>query len=216
VSVNIEIDTDTVPDSGSGFSAQLTITNHSDAGWRGEQWMIMKLPDGHIREISNGSRRVSLSAGSSASKSPQVRIPASARPGEYWLIAYAGASRDSAQAVDSVWFTKAGAGPVRPAAVSAIAGAGLQTFLGTNHPNPFNPSTTISYGLAEEGHVTLRIYTLLGQEVATIVDGVQEAGNRTVVWNGRDEYGRQVASGVYLYRMDASGYVETKRLLLLK
>jgi hypothetical protein len=83
--------------------------------------------------------------------------------------------------------------------------------LSQNFPNPFNPVTTIRYGLPRESHVTLKIYNLLGQEVATLVDGVQQKGYRSVAFGGVG-----FASGVYLYRLQADGYSSTKRLVLLK
>lgn len=85
-----------------------------------------------------------------------------------------------------------------------------------NYPNPSNPSTAIRYELSQESQVTLRIYDMLGQLVKTLVDGVEPAGNREVVWDGRNEYGSVAASGVYLYRMTAGGFTDTRRILLLK
>ena len=70
--------------------------------------------------------------------------------------------------------------------------------------------------MPESGRVLLTVYTSLGQEVRTLVDDVQEVGEYTVRWDGRDAVGRQVASGVYFYRMRAGDFSETKRMLLLK
>jgi hypothetical protein len=85
-----------------------------------------------------------------------------------------------------------------------------------NIPNPFNPETTIAYQVRESGKVQLVIYTSIGQEVRTLVDEVKEGGQYTVRWDGRDPFGRQVASGVYFYRMRADGFSDTKRMMLLK
>ena len=85
-----------------------------------------------------------------------------------------------------------------------------------NAPNPFNPETTISYQMPESGRVLLAVYSSLGQEVRTLVDDVQDVGEYTVRWDGRDAVGRQVASGVYFYRMRAGDFSETKRMMLLK
>jgi hypothetical protein len=90
------------------------------------------------------------------------------------------------------------------------------TFLGQNHPNPFNPQTTISYGLAEAGDVTLRIYDAGGRLVRTLVDGAQSAGSKSAVWDGRDDAGRAVASGVYFYCLRADAFEQTRKMVFLK
>ena len=89
-------------------------------------------------------------------------------------------------------------------------------FLSPNYPNPFNPSTTLRFSLPQAGEAELSIYNLLGQRVATLMHGVQEAGPHTLTWNGRDEQGRELASGVYLYRLQAGAQVEARKLLLLR
>lgn len=88
--------------------------------------------------------------------------------------------------------------------------------LDQNMPNPFNPSTTIGYQLPEAGHVTLVVYNLLGQEVRKLVDEQMDAGYYSLVWNGMDGLGRQVASGIYIYMMQANTFSQTRRMMLLK
>ena len=88
--------------------------------------------------------------------------------------------------------------------------------LDRNMPNPFNPATVIGYQLPEAGRVRLAVYNLLGQEVRALVDERREAGSFTAAWDGTDNLGRQVASGVYLYRMQAGDFTATRRMLLLK
>lgn len=73
-----------------------------------------------------------------------------------------------------------------------------------NYPNPFNPSTSIRYALPQAAHVAVRIYNLLGQEIALLKDEVQTAGAYDVVWHGKNSSGQSVASGVYLYRLEAT------------
>ena len=80
-----------------------------------------------------------------------------------------------------------------------------------NHPNPFNPVTTIAYELAEPGDVTLTIYTVTGQQVSTLVSGHQEVGHYEVRWNGNG-----FGDGIYLCRLEAGRFAQTKRMLLLK
>ena len=83
--------------------------------------------------------------------------------------------------------------------------------LNQNYPNPFNPQTTISYNLSADVHVTLRVYDLQGHAVATLVDGQQGAGTHQVVWNARD-----VASGIYFYRIEAGSYMQVRKMNFVK
>ena len=85
-----------------------------------------------------------------------------------------------------------------------------------NHPNPFNPSTTISYELAAPGWVDLQIYDVAGRLVRTLFSGAEEAGRQEKVWAGRNNQGRSVASGVYFYRLRTEDEVQTRRMLLAK
>jgi len=88
--------------------------------------------------------------------------------------------------------------------------------LSHNYPNPFNPVTTIRYAIPQAERVTLRVYNLLGQQVATLVDARQEAGFYAIQWDGKDAQGRRAASGVYFYRMQAGKFTRTEKMLLLK
>jgi hypothetical protein len=89
--------------------------------------------------------------------------------------------------------------------------------LGQNVPNPFNAETTISFDLPDDAEICLVIYDLTGRKVRTLVQAYRGQGRYTVVWDGRDEEGRDVASGVYLYRLEVRGRgVETKRMLLMR
>jgi len=96
-------------------------------------------------------------------------------------------------------------------------GALPRTFsLSQNYPNPFNPTTTIRYALPQGSRVTLKVYNVLGQEVATLVDGYQPAGFQLAVWDGRTMAGSTVPSGTYLYRVVAGDFVQTRTMVLLK
>jgi hypothetical protein len=88
--------------------------------------------------------------------------------------------------------------------------------LAQNYPNPFNPVTTIKYSLPERSRVILDVFNILGQKVLSLVDREEPAGTYTVTWDGSDAAGNSVATGVYLYRLRAGDYVETKKMLLLK
>ena len=89
--------------------------------------------------------------------------------------------------------------------------------LSQNFPNPFNPATTIRYGLPKAERVTLRVYSLLGEEVATLInDELKDAGYHAAIWDGRNRDGRQVASGVYVYRLRTGSFVMTKKMALVQ
>ena len=85
-----------------------------------------------------------------------------------------------------------------------------------NYPNPFNAQTMLSYQLPQKTPVELTIYNVAGQRVKRLVRAVQEAGYYQVSWKGRDEKGRPVGSGVYLYRLRAGSFAQTRRLVVLK
>ena len=85
-----------------------------------------------------------------------------------------------------------------------------------NYPNPFNPVTTIQYALPKDVHVSLKVYDILGQEVITLVDEPQTAGYKSLVWDGRNESGESVASGLYIYRMTAGEFVQVQKMLYMK
>lgn len=85
-----------------------------------------------------------------------------------------------------------------------------------NYPNPFNPATTISYVLDKTSSVELTIYNVLGEKVITLVDGKQTAGSFMVNWDGKDEYGNDMGSGVYLYKLKVNGEVNVKKMVKLQ
>ena len=119
---------------------------------------------------------------------------------------------------DLVWYEN----PSPPQATAVVGDEGEKlprvTLLQQNYPNPFNHHTVIRFALPGTGQVELVIFNLTGQQVATLVDGVWEAGAHTVRWDGRDDKGRELASGVYLYRLRTGDrqQVETRKLVLVR
>jgi endo-1,4-beta-xylanase len=101
---------------------------------------------------------------------------------------------------------------VRATTGVTTAGNNLKSYvLSQNYPNPFNPITQIRYSVPQSGYVSLKVYNLLGTEVATLFAGVRQAGNYIAAFDGKE-----LASGVYLYRLQANNFMETKKLILLK
>jgi hypothetical protein len=111
------------------------------------------------------------------------------------------------------WFNQA----IIPTSVERLEGAIPERFeLFANYPNPFNPETNIRYTLIERGSVSLAIFNMLGQKVATIVNEMQEPGSYSVRWNGRDDFGTTAPSGIYFYQLSVGGSTSTRSMVLLK
>jgi FlgD Ig-like domain len=91
-----------------------------------------------------------------------------------------------------------------------------QFHLAQNYPNPFNPLTSIEYNLPARSHIVLSVFNLLGQKVRLIEDDIQSAGVHTAIWDGRDDNGHSVASGIYYYRLETPDFRDTRAMLLLK
>jgi hypothetical protein len=102
--------------------------------------------------------------------------------------------------------TDAGGGPA----------PGARIRLGQNYPNPFNPSTTIPFVLPRESRVNLSIYDVQGRQVRTVGDGVFPEGSQEIIWDGTDESGNSVDSGVYFCRLTACDLTLTKKMVLLR
>ncbi|MDW7679976.1 MAG: right-handed parallel beta-helix repeat-containing protein [bacterium] len=85
-----------------------------------------------------------------------------------------------------------------------------------NYPNPFNPDTEIRYQLPEAAHVKLEIYNLLGQKIRTLIDDPKPAGSHTLRWDGRDDFGAAVSSGVYLYRLTAGRFCGARKMVVMR
>ena len=85
-----------------------------------------------------------------------------------------------------------------------------------NYPNPFNPTTIIEYALPKASEVKIQIYNILGQKVRNLVDETQKAGYKMIHWDGKDDEGKEVSSGIYFYRIVAEDFVKCKKMTLLK
>ena len=98
----------------------------------------------------------------------------------------------------------------------AVAYVPTKYALHHNYPNPFNPETRITYELPQASHVVLKIYNSLGKEIRTLVMNDQETGVHTEIWDGRDDVGQEVSSGIYFIIFKAGEFVQTKKGLFLK
>ena len=85
-----------------------------------------------------------------------------------------------------------------------------------NYPNPFNPVTRIRYDLPENSMVNITVYDMLGREVNTLVNQVQDAGFKSIIWDATNDYGKSVSAGIYLYQIQAGDYMQTRKMVILK
>jgi choice-of-anchor B domain-containing protein len=97
-----------------------------------------------------------------------------------------------------------------------LAGVPHDYELHQNYPNPFNPSTTIKYEVPGQSYVSIDVFNLLGQKVRNLVSETKQAGMHSVEWDGKDEWGNPVPSGIYFYRMSSPGFNDMKRMILIK
>ena len=85
-----------------------------------------------------------------------------------------------------------------------------------NYPNPFNPVTTLRYDLPENSMVNIKVYDMLGREVRTLVNQVQDAGFKSIIWDATNDYGKSISAGIYLYQIQAGDFIQTEKMVLLK
>jgi len=85
-----------------------------------------------------------------------------------------------------------------------------------NYPNPFNPTTTIKYYLSKPQKITLTIYDILGQKIQTLVNGFQTAGTKYIIWDGKNNNGNSVSSGVYFYQIQTGDIIKNRKMILMK
>jgi hypothetical protein len=104
----------------------------------------------------------------------------------------------------------------RPVSVGSDRNLPTQFVLEQNYPNPFNPTTTIRYHIPQSGRLSLKIFDMLGREVRTLVDGNIEAGSYQASWDGKNESGYDVPSGIYFYQLSTNGGWQTRKMTLVK
>jgi flagellar hook assembly protein FlgD len=85
-----------------------------------------------------------------------------------------------------------------------------------NYPNPFNPVTTFRYNLPEDELVNITIYDIIGRQIKTLINSSQTAGYKSIQWNATNSTGQSVSAGVYLFKIQAGNFIQTKKMVLLK
>lgn len=153
-----------------------------------------------------------LAAGEVAAHELQLPVPPAVPTGDYELCVTA--SYGDASVTDCAAFEVSNDG-----GTPRIDSPNLPTdyvLLKQNTPNPFNPTTDISFVLKDAGNVSLKVYDVTGRTVKTLVDGERNAGVHTVTWDGTDATGASAASGIYFYRIEFDGYTEARKMVLMK
>lgn len=194
----------------------ITIVNK---GWRDLQSLSVTVDEGDLPSwirITRSPGPVDIPAGNPQQENLTLKVEITDLPAEGITLEFPLILRDAS---GHNWRIKALARVVRPLPKSY--------WLSQNHPNPFNPTTIISYAIPGQHHqpgsnappgvhVKLTIYNLLGQQVVTLVDEARAPGYYTVRWDGRDRNGQQMASGIYLYRLQVGSFVKVNKMVLMQ
>jgi hypothetical protein len=202
---------------GTGAAEDCAIVEISSDG--GATWSLL-VPDGGYSHLKNDDPTNPLPEGtpcwSGSFDWRQDTFDLSAYVGTGYLVRFRFAA--DSYAGQEGWYVDDLAISCSPAGIDeGEVGATPSEFaLFQNAPNPFNPVTTIGYALPERAHVTISVYNVAGALVRTLVDGEQDAGSRSVVWDGRNEAGGKVGSGVYFCRMSAGSFTDRRLMVLLK
>ena len=213
-----------VPPGGDSFDYTIWLTNIDPLALVAEVWCDATLPNGHISGPVLGPVSVDISSGATLSRARTQNVPGGAPVGTYSYNAYATAGTDTS--TDNFAFVKLGADGSNGLSGWWNTGESFEDWssmseaesvlpeyysLSQNYPNPFNPTTTIGYQLTAYSFVELGIYDIKGREVARLVNGFQSAGTHQAAFDGSD-----LSSGVYFARLQADGFSQTRKLLLIK
>ncbi len=233
-----------IPPGGGQFQYTVTLDNISGRTQTIQVWNQFILPDGSTFGPTIGPVTLDLPSGQSRSRTLTQEVPAGAPAGSYTHIFNVGTFPDTIDDSDSFPFTKLSSPSATPGIALQGTGewqvrdseTGLpvsawarddfvlaskndvipQAFvLQQNYPNPFNPSTTIIYRLPEAARVRLTIHDLTGRQVRELVNQNQNAGSYSVQWDGRNQAGQTVATGVYIYEIQAGQFSQTRKMLFI-
>lgn len=131
-------------------------------------------------------------------------------------LIYDGGSYGNSSDLINLDYVRIDGNPIVLSVNDPVAGAPKQFALHQNYPNPFNPSTAITYDIKDPGKVSIKIYNTLGQEVRTLVNAKQNAGTYSIMWDGRNNAGQAVSSGIYIYRMQTGNFIQSRKMMFLK
>ncbi len=210
-----------IPSGGGVFAFTAEIENTDTIALSFDAWTETILPGGTVFEPLILRSNLSIAPGQVITRAVTQFVPGGAPAGNYTYIGNAGMYPDSVTVSDRFTFEKS-AGDATPNHHQGWACYGWddynefsilssQFLILNSSPNPFNPTTSITFTLPEAGKVLLTVFDMTGREVATLVDGEMPAGRHSAVFNGAG-----LASGVYLVRFEAGGFTDTQKIILVK
>jgi hypothetical protein len=164
------------------------------------------------KNVTTPTKGMINSCAASCHRNPTGNIPTFGIPTDANLTNWTEAT--DIQLADTLWMYFRSWWPTK---VEQIAGIVSKFELSQNYPNPFNPSTTIEFSIAKRSNVRLVIYDITGRIVRTLIDGQEfEPGLYRVQWNGKNDYDEYVASGIYIYRLQAGNFTATRKMVLAR
>ncbi|MFH1734960.1 MAG: C25 family cysteine peptidase [bacterium] len=215
----------TIPVGGGSFDFTIDLENSAVQPLNADTWISLYLPNGSQYGPVLGPINLTLGASSITSRTRTQNIPGNAPAGEYEYVGYIGTYNTTILDSSSFSFTKSGADlsggnvgdwsnygePLEEDADITLAPIPDRFSMAPAYPNPFNPTTTLSFALPEAARVTLDVFDISGRTVATLVDGYRDAGYHDVTFDATG-----LASGIYFYRLQSASITEIGKMILMK
>ena len=214
-----------IPASGGSFDFNASVANNGTSPATFQAWIMTQLPNGSWYGPVLGPIGLTLPGGQTVTRLRTQTVPGSAPAGTYVYRGYVGNYSAVKWDSSSFNFTKQTTGDGAWVPGWSNDGESFEPYLtgawqdavpteytlGQNYPNPFNPRTSIRFGLPQAGWVKLSVYDLLGRQVAVLADGPREAGQHQIAFDAS-----ALASGIYLYRLEAGDYTAVRKMILMK
>lgn len=205
-----------VPADGDTVDTHLILRNPGPDPLEADVWLDLDRPDSLSPRSIISPKRFTLEAGDSILKVRPLGIPSYGPAGIYTLVLTVRSYPDSLTTTSAFAFEKVADTSANQDSGDGVTTDRSQATIAQSYPNPFNPSTIITYSLQEQTSVTLTVFNLLGEVVATLVREVQEPGIHSVIWHGTDSEGRQVSSGLYIYTIFTERFTESRKMVLVR
>ncbi len=205
-----------IPAAGDTVPMNIFFSNKTGIQQETEMWITLVAPGDSVPRFISNPRDLTVAPFDSVRKEKILRIPAKGPAGGYELTISFGTYPSGVVYDSSFTFRKSLTSEKNQAGHVLETNIPSEPFLEQNYPNPFNPATEIRYGVNADTWITLKIYNLLGQELATLVDEFQTAGAKSVEWNGKSSSGSQIGSGIYIYRMTSGRFTKSGKMIMIK